>query len=264
MSVAAQVEHSMWATWPDRVSDELFRREGDYLGQLGGGMTAQNYWNTVEYIRRDPDLVWYAALDEDDDEFGVVSFDIDGKKITRDLLDSILEINYLHDRLQIDRDARITVLDIGAGYGRFAHRFTRVFPNSFVYCADAVEKSSEICEKYLKYRAVDRARVISMDEAVMMVNHVDLAVNIHSWSECTLHSINTWLRLLMAKHVKNLFLVPHTIHCMSMERDGSAQCFLPWVLNSGFSLIDSRRKFPPNVAGVYPTQYYLFERQGEI
>ncbi len=258
MSVATQIEHSMWATWPDRVSVDNFRGEGDFLAQMTGTATEQKYRNTVEYIRRNL-FNWRLT---DDDAFGAVPFAIDGMTITRDLLDSILEINFLWGHLSLSRTQEITVLDIGAGYGRFAHRFTQVFPNAFVYCADAVEKSSEICKRYLKYRGVDRARVVSMDEAAEISDRIDLAVNIHSWSECTLSAINAWLRILAEKRVKNLFVVPHSIHCATIERDGSSNTFLPWILDSGFNLVCSRPKYPAGVDGLYPTQYYLFEREG--
>lgn len=258
---AAQIEHSMWETWPDRVSDELFRREGDYLAQMSGTATEQKYRNTVEYIRYRG--FWMYGVLEDDDAFGAIALDIDGRKITRDLLDSILELSFLKNHLGFDRLAKFTVLDIGAGYGRFAHRLTEIFPNAFVYCADAIEKSSEICKRYLKHRGVDRARVVSMDEAAEISDRIDLAVNIHSWSECTLSAINEWLRILEEKRVKYLFVVPHTIHCATIERDGTANTFLPWILDSGYNLVCSRPKYPAGVDGLYPTQYYLFEREGD-
>jgi putative sugar O-methyltransferase len=250
----------MWATWPDRVSETDFRREGDYLAQLAGGATEQHYRNTVEYIRET--IGFDISALQEDDAFGVVRVDVDGLSVTRDLIDSVLEVNFLFENLDLLRDTSITVLDIGAGYGRFAHRFTQVFPNSFVYCTDAIEKSSRICESYLKYRGVERARVVSMDEAARISDRIDLAVNIHSWSECTLGAINAWLAILAEKRVKNLFVVPHTVHCATMERDGTSNTFLPWILQSGFNLVCSRPKYPAGVDGLYPTQYYLFEREG--
>ena len=248
----------MWAMWPDRVSETAFRREGDYLAQLGGGFTPEHYRNTVDYIVRNHLQAWRLT---DDDAFGVVSFDINGMTVTRDLLDSVLEINFLNGLLKFERTAKITVLDIGAGYGRFAHRFTQVFPNAFVYCTDAIEKSSRICESYLKYRGVERARVVSMDEVEKLSDKIDLAVNIHSWSECTLGAIDAWLRILAEKRVRNLFLVPHSVHCLTIEQGGGAACFLPLILDRGFNLVYSRPKFPAGVNGIYPTQYYLFARQ---
>ena len=248
----------MWATWPERVSETEFRREGDYLAQLGGGMTFDHYRATVEHILRLGGGRSWLALG-DDAAAGVIAFEINGRIITRDLLDSILEIEFLRQRLDLEIHDAITVLDIGAGYGRFAHRFTQVFPNSFVYCTDAIEKSSRICESYLKYRGVDRARVISMDEAERLSDRIDLAVNIHSWSECTLGAIDAWLRILAAKRVPNLFVVPHSVHCLTIEQGGGAACFLPLILDRGFNLVYSRPKFPPGVNGIYPTQYYLFQ-----
>ena len=254
-----QVEHSMWATWPDRVSETEFRREGDFLAQLGGGATVEHYRNTVQHIRHAVEFD-FSELREDD-AFGVVQVDVDGKLVSRDLLDSILEIDFLIDHLGFSQEDEISVLDIGAGYGRFAHRFTQIFPNAFVYCADAVEKSSRICESYLRYRGVDRAMVVTMDDIETLADRIDLAVNIHSWSECTLGAINAWLAILAEKQVRNLFLVPHSVHCATIERDGSQCCFLPAILHSGLNLTYSRPKYPRGVDGLYPTQYYLFERE---
>jgi putative sugar O-methyltransferase len=253
------MEHSMWAHWPERVSSEEFRREGDYLAQLGGdgGMTIEHYRATFDYLRqREPG---YLALFQEDDAFGVKTFEFDGKVVSRDLMDSVLEIGFLRDRLRLAKDADITVLDIGAGYGRFAHRFEDAFPLARVYCTDAIKKSSEICSAYLSFRHCS-ALVISPDR-IPMVPSADLAVNIHSWSECTISSIALWLELLKSQNVKHLFLVPHNDLCLSMEADGSAFCFLPLIIHSGFKLVQAAPKYPKGVNGVYPTQYFLFTRE---
>ncbi len=253
------MEHSMWAHWPERVSRDEFRREGDYLAQLGGdgGMTVEHYRATFDYLRkREPA---YLSLFHEDDAFGVKTFRFDGKVVSRDLMDSVLEISFLRDRLNLFQNTDITVLDIGAGYGRFAHRFTAAFSRARVYCTDAIQKSAEICSRYLAFRC-SGAAVIRPDQ-IRAVPSIDLAVNIHSWSECTFGAISSWLDLLKQQNVKHLFLVPHNDLCLSMEADGSAFCFLPLIIHSGFKLVSSAPKYPAGVAGVYPTQYFLFSRE---
>ena len=250
----------MWATWPARISPDRFRREGDYLAQLHAGNTIENYRAAFEYISS-IDRYGYLASFPEDDAFGAIVMDIGGRKVTRDLLDSILEIYFLHE-MGFDRRDAFTVLDIGAGYGRLAHRLTYAFPRAFVYCTDAIPQSSEICQRYLRYRGVARAVCISA-ESILDRGSIDLAVNVHSWSECTLGSIRAWLDIIDAKHIKRLFVVPHTPVCATIETDGSNQQFLPAILER-FALYRWALKFPPSVHGQYPTAYMGFERKDSV
>ena len=262
MPATLQLEHSMWANWPARVDRENFRREGDYLAQTefwgGEKLTEAHYRAAYEYVKS-IDRYEYLDLFTEDIAFGVTVFDIDGKTITRDLLDSILEIYFLHD-CGFDRNDAPTVLDIGAGYGRFAHRFTQAFPRGFVYCTDAIAESSELCELYLRYRGVNRACVIPMEHVPYTSATFDLAVNIHSWSECTLSAIRAWLDILDEKRVPKLFVVPHTPDCVTMETDGPPCVFYPDIRRR-FHYGRSHRKFPDAAAcWLYPTTYYFFSR----
>jgi 2-polyprenyl-3-methyl-5-hydroxy-6-metoxy-1,4-benzoquinol methylase len=65
---------------------------------------------------------------EEDDDFGAEVFDFHGKVVSRDLLDSIIEINFLDRHLGFSSRRAVNVLDIGAGYGRLAHRMATAFP----------------------------------------------------------------------------------------------------------------------------------------
>ena len=114
--------HSMWETWRGRIDLANFRREGDYLSQLEYGMSERKYWATFGYVAALDDR-GYLSLFAEDDLFGVIHFPIGGRMITRDLLDSILEINFLSSHLGFAPADRLKLMDIGAGYGRFAHRF---------------------------------------------------------------------------------------------------------------------------------------------
>ena len=261
MPVTQQIEHSMWANWPARIDRENFRREGDYLAQTefwgGQKLTEQHYRAAYEYVKS-IDRYGYLDLLKEDRAFGVTAFDIDGKTITRDLLDSILEIYFLHD-CGFSRQDELTVLDIGAGYGRFAHRFTQAFPHGFVYCADAIPESTEICRHYLDYRRTRGAEAISMEEAEALPPLViDLAVNIHSWSECTLAAVRAWLDILDEKRVPKLLVVPHTPDCTTMEADGTVGHFYP-VIQRRMRLAHSCAKLPDGLI-LYPTDYLFFRR----
>ena len=72
---------------------------------------------------------------------GVNLHDIDGMLVSRDLLDSINELTFLDDELGIAQ-RNMTILDIGAGYGRLAHRATTAFENLTYLCTDAIPLSS--------------------------------------------------------------------------------------------------------------------------
>jgi len=256
-------DHSMWRTWPERVDLQNFRREGDYLAQLDYGMSEQKYWATLGYVGAVDDQN-YLSLFSEDDLFGVVSFLIAGRRITRDLLDSVLEINFLRAHLGAAMADGLEVLDIGAGYGRFAHRLVAAFPKSRVRCVDAVPQSTFICEHYVKFRNFsDRAEVVSLGQVVGMRGPIDIAVNIHSWSECTLKAINFWLDLITDLRVKHIFVVPHSTDFFTMETDGTRLCFLPTLKAHGYGLIRAVPKYSsPSMqdVGLYPTTYYLFQR----
>ena len=86
----------------------------------------------------------------EDGSFGAVTKDVGGETMSRDLLDSMLEIKFLED-CGIDLDTS-RVLDIGAGYGRLANRLMTAFPGIFVACADPITMSRFVCRRYLTSR----------------------------------------------------------------------------------------------------------------
>lgn len=130
--------------------------------------------------------------------------------VSRNLLDSALEIDFLEGCLGGKGLEGMTILDIGAGYGRLAHRITSAVERCFVYCADVVPLSTVLCERYLAHRKVTRAAAVALPELRQkLAPRFNLAMNVHSWSECTLGAIRFWLQLLDAKNTRALFLVPH-------------------------------------------------------
>lgn len=252
--------HSFWREHSKKIDLENFRCESAYLSQAYG--TEKEYWATLGYAAAVGEK--YLNIFTEDTLFGVVSFQIGGRTVTRDLLDSVLEISFLERKLGSEFLSSVKVLDIGAGYGRFAHRFTSAFPNSCVYCADAVPISSLVCDSYIKFRCFqNRARVAWLWEVKETYEAADLAVNIHSWSECTLESVNFWLDLLVAKSCPYLFLVPHEAQCLTKECSGPDASFLSAIQEHGYELLASEPKYRSDVmqmAGIYPTQYMLFKR----
>lgn len=206
---------SIWTE--DRVSSEnilYFRGHNAYVFQEGrfnrniiGYLLAYYYIKSIDHR---------GLLDklEEDNAFGAITYPIDGKQVSRDLLDSILEIYFLDSYLKLSEKTSFSVLDIGAGYGRSAYRMVKAFPNLKNYCCtDAIAVSSFLAEYYLSFRGVeDKAKIIPLDtiKEDLSSYSFDLAVNIHSFSECTLAAIEWWLSLLNENQIPYLLIMPNS------------------------------------------------------
>jgi hypothetical protein len=210
------------------------------------------FFLSVMDVRSQDELGLLGRLKEDG-AFGCWTFRYsDGKRLSRDLLDSVIELNYLERLLSIRANEQFSILDIGAGYGRLAHPAVETFPTNLAYdCIDAIAESSFLCEYYLAYRGVeDRARSIAMDELHLLRDNYDLAVNIHSFSESPRDSIVWWLDLLREKRVTHLLIIPNDDGAfLSSEPDGSRCDFLPDVSEAGYRLIDSRPSTSMRICG---------------
>ena len=99
-----------------------FRGNDAYLWQLHGpNMNDFGYALTTYYVKS---LDTLGLMDHmvEDTAFGNVTFTFDNRIISRDVLDSLIELYFLEKHLQISRLTRPVILDVGAGYGRLAHR----------------------------------------------------------------------------------------------------------------------------------------------
>src|SRR5262249_1073879 len=156
------------------------------------------------YYVRTIDRLGLLSTLTDDDWFGNFLFTIDGRSVSRDLLDSLIELYFLDRQLSLSSMAKAAILDIGAGYGRLAHRVSEALPNvASCWCTDAVAQSTFVSEFYLTFRR-SRARVIPLDEieSALKISTPDIAINTHSFSECRMDAIDWWLRLLERTGVK--------------------------------------------------------------
>jgi len=256
------MEHSLWGWHTSSVRLREFRGEGDFLTQnVGGGI--EPYIASFGYALGLDTLGLFERLSEDT-LFMCHTYQILGRQVSRDLLDSVLEIGFLADALGLSTGSDIRVLDIGAGYGRFAHRLVTAFPNAQVRCTDAVPASSFLAEFYLGFRKAAGASILPLDELDAFAGPVDVACNIHSWSECTLQSIRWWLDQLDRLRPRYLFLVPHTEEVLSREKDESRPTFLNEITGRGWRLVLKRPKYHRSALlmekGLCPTWYFLFER----
>jgi SAM-dependent methyltransferase len=248
---ALNVPHSFWTTHAHRIDVEKFRGHFQYLSQSDSfPYTAIVDWINEHLFARG----FYDELKEDD-AFECVTTTIDGKIVSRDLLDSVMELDFLATILG-GRLELANVLDIGAGYGRFAHRLATLPGDGKIYTTDAVPISTVVCEKYIAFRGLKNVVSVPLHE-LDALPHIDLAVNIHSWSECTLESIEWWLDLLVQKNVRFLFVVPHS---QGFETDGpeGGPSFRPAIEARGYKLIAKRILDFGGDSGAY--FHHLFER----
>ena len=266
--------HSIWK--PEYLKTDLsmgsFRDDNVYLWQsrrIGHDLLVA-YAFTTYYVQDIDTLGLLEKLDEDG-SFGVLTFTMDhGKIVSRDLLDSVLEISFLERHLQLSRKSSIRILDIGAGYGRLAHRLAKGLPNlQHVLCADAVPESSFLCEYYLDYRNVsDRAKTIPLDTVQTSLEHhdIDVVTNIHSFQECPMASISWWLDAISRCKAKYFMLAHYDDELLSREQDYSQENFRPLLEKHGFRLIAKEPVYAPGTLaglyGLYPKRWhYLFESE---
>ena len=205
--------------WTDHHASTIdparFRAHDQYLEQSA----AYPYHELTRWARQYR-ADWLDAMTEDGAFGCTVATAAEGKTVSRDLLDSIAELDFL-DRY-VPNLATARVLDIGAGYGRLAHRLTTVSRTCSVVCTDAIDVSRAVCATYLDHRGIpfERAHVTHPD-VLNDAGEFDLACNVHSWSECSLDEVRGWLDWL-APRVKRIFIVPHTpsFGTYSAERGG--------------------------------------------
>lgn len=259
--------HSTWAKHESTIDLADFRGEVDYLAQLRYGGHKSKYLVSAAYADGVDDWGMLNSLKEDS-LFGAITFRVlNDMVLSRDLIDSVLEIDFLRRGMGLTREGATTGLDIGAGYGRFAHRFTAIFPNSYMFCIDGVATSTFLCDAYIRFRGFgDRARSLPLDEVEQLrASKIDFAVNMHSWSECPTTTIEYWLGLLADMNVRHLFIVPHEPSFLTMEVDGSRQTYLPVLERHGYRCTLGRKKFGTSrfldKCGLFNAQYALFERK---
>jgi hypothetical protein len=209
---------------------QAFRRDSHYLWQ-GRWTKPETYLLTAFYLREHDSLGLLGRLTEDG-LFGALTVPFEnGYLLSRDLLDSINEISLMARWFDLKSESAFTVLDIGSGYGRFAHRLVSALVNATITCVDAVPISTFLCEYYIRFRALgQRAEVLALDRAedALAGRRFDLAANIHSFSECPCSAIEWWLECLDRVKVNNLLIVPNDgEQLLSIEPDGTRRNFEP-------------------------------------
>jgi hypothetical protein len=198
------------------------------------------YFVLARYVQdRDPRGL-LSKLGEDG-AFGCWTFEYPGYgRFSRDLLDSVNEICFLERRLGLSERPRFSALDVGAGYGRLAHRMAEAYPQLDDYCCvDAVPEATFLSDYYLRHRGCcPPARVVRLDalESELRPGAFDLAVNVHSFSEIPLTAVEWWLELLARLRVRDLLVVPNDpTELLTLEPDGSTRLdFGPSLERAGY------------------------------
>jgi SAM-dependent methyltransferase len=247
-----------------------FRGDNCYVWQFQDNNTPEKYVLTYLYLKTIDTLGLFDVLTEARD-YGVFTFptgdtanDGNNNLVSRDLLDSVSELLFLERALEISRRPGLKVLDIGAGYGRLAYRTVTALSNIDTYfCIDAIPESTFLSQYYLSEKAAERTRVIAFDAQEDLVpGTIDLAVSIHSFSECSIEAVDYWLSRCADLKIEYLFIVPN----VSGESGKGVRLMngtdiSPLLAQYGYQLFHTEPKYQnPQVQkyGVSPKWYYLF------
>ena len=199
-------ELGMWETWVQRVRDSMpnFCANEIYVEQLSPG-DDQFYEAMAKLKSRNWTLLDPEGRTRDAQFGGIVRKIHRHGEMTRMWADAQMEINFLSRFLPL-RHAR--VLEIGGGYGRLAVILATLV-HQYV-CVDAVPMTTDLCKLYCsKFRP--EVIVPTLAEFAQMAPTLEptLAINVHSFNECTLEQIERWLDLLVEMKVGHLFTVSH-------------------------------------------------------
>ena len=202
MDISGLSELAMWEDWQEIVRRNLpnFAASPIYVQQRS--QTQEDFEIAAEYVARRPKIDPNGKTR--DAEFGgIVRQTRALGAVTRMWIDSNVEADFLRRHLDLQETR---ALDIGAGYGRLAVALSPIMRG--YYCVDAVPISTEICREYL-HRFAPMAGIFSLSEFGEIADTLapDLAINIHSWNECSLPQIARWLGVLRAIGVPMLFTV---------------------------------------------------------
>lgn len=265
--------YTQWS--PEYVSLDLplhrFRADCAFLWQQRDLNLPVHYLCTYLYFRgcRCRSLL---DLCSEDSQFGARVVCVEHERVTRDRLDSVSQLDFLQSKLGLGSDAEFTILDIGAGYGRLAHRTSQVFSRATVVCVDAIAEATFICEFYLRFRGItNQARVVPLYDihVALEQRRIDIATAINSFSECSTEAIQWWLKLLEEYRVPYLMVVPTGgqdggRRLLNPDSAGRSNDFEKMILASGYKKVCSTPKYEEALVqqyGISPTHYHLFCRK---
>lgn len=192
--------------------------------------------------------------------------------VSRDRVDSAVELDFLLRHVPRLSQPGATVIDVGAGYGRLAHRASELLDGLGRWvCVDAVPESTYLSRHYLGYRGVlspeGPAEVVAIDELreALEGTVAHAAVNVHSFSEMPRRAVAGWLGWLAELRVPHLVVVPNEPgDPLGLEADGSRPPLLDLFDHAGYHprlvepvIVDPDAR---DIVGVHD-RMWLFERE---
>lgn len=260
------------AIWtPGRISDEdllYFRADNDFVWQLReANRTARRYAMVARHLRGAGLGPLLDRLGEDA-AFGAALFKVDGRAVSRDLLDSAGEIHFLQRHAGLGARP-LNIIDIGAGYGRLTWRMEQATgAETRIFATDGVARSTFIAGHYLAHRGARRASAVPLDEveALLAGTRIDLAVNVHSFPECRPEAVAWWIERLARHEVPRLMIVPNagtSAGARCQFNDGAEM--EPLLARFGYRPIVREPRYADPVVqarGIDPVHLHLFARDG--
>lgn len=264
---------SMWTVINQKKEINLphFRSDNKYIYQTRDNNTPDSAVLTYKYIKN-KDRLNILSLSKETGDFGaeVVQIPTYGL-VSRDLVDSVTELNFLENKIGMSKIENLTIFDIGAGYGRLAlHSIINLGNIKKYICLDAVEESLGLCEFYLKYKNIDpeKYQVTTLPERFTPPEK-SIAVAIHSFSEMPINSIVSWVGFLQKMGTSWLFIVPNREshngqNLLSTEKDGARIDYSKLFPKYGFERYGIFPKYDdPDLQkyGISPTMYHLYKKK---
>lgn len=143
---------------------------------------------------------------------------LDGKLISQDLANSVLEYYSIREYFKVSKTEKITICELGAGYGRNAYVFLNVFPKGKYIVVD-IPPALYVSQEYLSsifpdkkifaFRCFNSFEEIEQEfydadiifllphQAVMLPEKcLDLFINISSLHEMHMQQINEYFKLI--------------------------------------------------------------------
>lgn len=143
---------------------------------------------------------------------------LDGRLISQDLANSVLEYTAIREHFRHDYGDAVTIAELGAGYGRNAYVFLRLFPNCRYIVID-IPPALYVAQRYLssvfpgkrvadvpcsaspeeiaaRVQAADIAFLLPHQAAALPAGSVDLFLNISSLHEMQPEQIAAYLQMV--------------------------------------------------------------------
>ena len=177
-----------------------FRRHNAYVWQININ------FGELYNITKKSDIFSLLDKTKENGSHGCKSLKFDNTIVSRDLLDSVMEITYLKTKLP--NIENMNIIEIGGGYGRLCKRFLDCFPNSNYYVTDGIPQSTYFSKKYLKEKEDHVVNLFDIENKLSEMQF-DIAFNIHSFPECNINDIEWWIKLIHDKKIKYVFFVPN-------------------------------------------------------